>query len=90
MLGQLVMAGFFSGAAGIIVGKCIDCESSGRMRFSFSLRQVLQDRLGNLDIPVVYGAALGHETDKITLPIGVKARLDSRNRELTLLEPAVT
>lgn len=90
MLGQLLMAGKLSAAAGIIVGKCENCEPQGRMRFSFRLHQVLRDRLGNLGIPVVYGAAIGHEPDKITLPIGVKARLDTEKGCLTLLEPAVS
>jgi len=90
MLGQLAMAGKLSQASGIVVGKCVNCEPLGRMRHSFRLQHVLQDRLGGLGIPVVYGAALGHETDKITLPIGVRASLDTDNPSLTLLEPAVS
>ncbi|MBN2287930.1 MAG: LD-carboxypeptidase [Candidatus Glassbacteria bacterium] len=89
MLGQLAMAGKLARAAGIVVGKCVNCEPQGRMRHSFRLHQVLQDRLGGLDIPVVYGTALGHEADKITLPIGIRARLDIEKGNLTLLEPAV-
>ena len=90
MLVQLSMAGKLTQAVGILIGKCVNCEPQGRMRYSFRLNQVLQDRLGNLDIPVVYGAAIGHEKDKITLPIGVRARLDTEKEYLTLLEPAVT
>ena len=89
MLGQLAMAGKLAQAAGIVVGKFVNCDPQGRMRHSFRLHQVLQDRLGGLNIPVVYGAAIGHETDKITLPIGVRARLDTEKAGLTLLEPAV-
>ena len=89
MLTQLSLAGKLREAAGIAVGRCVNCESSGRMKRTFNLRQVLKDRLGNLGIPVVYGFPFGHESDKIALPLGVRARLDSERPSLTLLEPAV-
>jgi len=69
---------------------CVNCESSGRMRRTFNLSQVLKDRLGHLGIPVIYGSPLGHEPEKITLPLGVKARLDTERPALTLLEAAVS
>ena len=89
MLTQLSLAGKLRQAAGIAVGRCLNCESSGRMKRTFNLRQVLEDRLGSLGIPVVYGFPFGHESDKITLPLGVLARLDSERPSLTLLEPGV-
>jgi muramoyltetrapeptide carboxypeptidase len=52
--------------------------------------EVLQDRLGNLGIPVVYGLSFGHVVDKLTLPFGINAELDSDSKQLRLLEPAVT
>ena len=90
MLSQLALAGKFHQAVGIIVGHCVNCESSGRMRRTFNLSQVLKDRLGDLGIPVIYGSPLGHEPEKITLPLGVKARLDTERPGLTLLEAAVS
>ena len=56
---------------------------------SFSLMEVLKDRLGNLGIPVIYGLSFGHVVDKFTLPVGVKAELNTNTKELKLLEPAV-
>ncbi len=90
MLGQLALAGKLAAAAGIVVGWCVNCESSGRMRRSFTLRQVLEDRLAGLGVPVVYGAPIGHEPDKITLPLGVRARLEADSQRLTLLESPVS
>jgi muramoyltetrapeptide carboxypeptidase len=52
--------------------------------------EVLKDRLGNLGIPVVYGLSFGHVVDKFTLPVGVKAELNTVSQQLKLLEPAVT
>jgi len=90
MLNQLSLAGKLQAAAGIVVGRCVNCESSGRMKYTFRLRQVLDGWLERLGIPVLYGFPFGHEPEKITLPIGVQARLTSDPPSLTLLEPAVT
>jgi muramoyltetrapeptide carboxypeptidase len=56
---------------------------------SFSLMDVLKDRLGDLKIPVIYGMSFGHVKDKFTIPFGVLAELDTENQTLTLLEKAV-
>jgi muramoyltetrapeptide carboxypeptidase LdcA involved in peptidoglycan recycling len=47
--------------------------------------------LGELRVPVVYGAAVGHTPrPMLTVPLGVKARLKSQGEgELEILEPAV-
>jgi len=89
LLGQLKMSDKLQRAAGIVVGRCIGCEGTGRMKRTFSLRQVLEQRLAGLGLPVIYGAPIGHEPDKITLPLGVRACLDTSASSLTLLEPAV-
>ena len=49
----------------------------------------LKDRLGDLNIPVFYGAAIGHISDNLTLPIGGKARFDATSGKITLLEKNV-
>ena len=90
MLNQLSLAGKLQAAAGIVVGRCVNCESSGRMKRSFRLREVLDGWLAPLGIPVLYGFPFGHEPDKITLPVGVRARIASQPPSLTLLEAAVT
>ena len=91
MLNQLALSGKLQSAAGIVVGRCVNCESTGRMRRTFRLVDVLDNYLSGLGVPVVFGHPIGHETEKITLPIGVMARLEASPRpSLTLLEPAVT
>ncbi len=57
---------------------------------SQSLIEVLKDRLGDLDIPVIYGLSFGHIRDQFTLPLGIKAELDTENALLTFLETAVS
>ena len=48
---------------------------------------MLDDRLGDLGVPVITGANLGHGGHVQTWPIGVRARLDADARVVTLLEP---
>lgn len=92
MLTQMRMAGKFDEAAGVALGvfrKCQPKSSSSGITNSFSLPEVLENRLGDLGIPVVYGFSFGHIRNKFTLPFGALAGLDGENKILTLLEPAV-
>jgi muramoyltetrapeptide carboxypeptidase len=88
MLTQLRQSYPLKAAAGIILGVFRGCERKEGSR-SLSLQATLKDRLGDLNIPVVYGTSFGHISNMCTLPIGVKARLDADKKAITLLEKAV-
>ncbi len=92
MLTQMIQAGKFDDAAGIALGVFKLCESdktNPSFKGSYNLMQVLQDRLGNLGVPVIYGLSFGHVVDKFTIPVGVNAELNTDTKKLKLLEPAV-
>jgi muramoyltetrapeptide carboxypeptidase len=92
MLTQMIQAGKFKNAAGVALGVFSRCESKpsqSGIANSFSLKEVLMDRLFNLNIPAVYGMSFGHITNKFTIPFGIKAELDVDNMTLKYLEPAV-
>jgi len=92
MLTQMIEAGKFNNAAGIVLGKFWDCEikkEKPEFKESFTLTEVLYDRLFQLDIPIFYGASFGHITNKFVLPIGVEAEMDAVEKTITLLESAV-
>jgi muramoyltetrapeptide carboxypeptidase len=92
MLTQMLQAGKFDNAAGIALGVFKQCESDKQnpsFHGSFTLMEVLKDRLGNLGIPVVYGLSFGHVADKFTLPFGIGAELNSETQQLALLEPGI-
>lgn len=88
MLTQLRQSCDLSQAAGIILGVFEDCEA-GEDDLSLSLQETLEDRLADLDIPILYGFSFGHISDQCTLPIGVKATLDTTEQTLTLEEGTV-
>ncbi|MCW9096162.1 MAG: LD-carboxypeptidase, partial [Ignavibacteriaceae bacterium] len=92
MFTQMIQAGKFKNTAGIALGVFKMCESdktNPSFKNSFTLMEVLNDRLGNLGIPVVYGLSFGHVVDKFTLPFGVRAELNTETNQLKLLEPGV-
>lgn len=92
MLTQMIESGKFKHAAGIMMGIFRKCEvknDSDLTSKSFTLMEVLKDRLSNLKIPVVYGMSFGHVTDKFTIPFGALAELDADKQTFTLLEKAV-
>ncbi len=92
MLTQMLMSGKFDDASGIAVGVFDNCEPKKEdpsFENSFSLMEVLFDRLSGLGIPVVYGLSFGHIKNKFTLPFGIKAELNAGEKTLTLLEQAV-
>lgn len=92
MLTQMMQAGKFDEAAGVALGIFRNCESKTEnpsFEKSYTLMEVLQDRLGSLNIPVVYGMSFGHVKDKFTLPVGINAKLDADEQSITLIESSV-
>lgn len=92
MLTQMIQAGKFEDVEGIALGVFKMCESdkvNPSFQNSYTLMEVLKDRLGNLGIPVIYGLSFGHVVDKFTIPIGIEAELNTDTQQLKLLEPAV-
>lgn len=92
LLVQARAAGKFEGVAGIVVGEIAKSEypevASGFPRMK-SLEDVVESRLGDLGVPVLYGLPLGHGKHIATLPLGVTCTLDADARTLTVDEPAV-
>jgi muramoyltetrapeptide carboxypeptidase len=69
----------------------LDCTQSPQQ--DYTLQEVIQRIVGDLEIPVAFGVKSGHVTSgNITLPFGVQASLSVKNRQVTLkiLESAVS
>jgi muramoyltetrapeptide carboxypeptidase len=75
MLMQLKLAGKLQDVRGIVFGEMMDCRQSPTQ--DYTLEEVVLRVVGNLGIPVAYGLRSGHVSRaNITLPFGVKARLE--------------
>jgi muramoyltetrapeptide carboxypeptidase len=88
MLTQLLQSSNLHLAKGIILGIFEDCQPKNE-EFSLTLMDTLKERLGGLNIPVLYGFSFGHIQNMCTFPIGIEASLDTATREVRLLENAV-
>ncbi len=92
MLTHLRLAGKFAGVGGVIFGECQDCRPKDYKPSStipYGLGEVLDNILGDLKVPVVYGLTIGHTDDQLTLPIGVTATLDATIGTIDIKEAAV-
>jgi muramoyltetrapeptide carboxypeptidase len=84
MLTQLRQTGQLAKARGIVFGEMSNC---GTRR---ELLGVLRERTADLGIPVAVGLPSGHGRGKRTVPLGVRARLDTGRRTLEILESGVS
>jgi len=89
MLMQLKLAGKFEDVRGIVFGEMMDCRQSPTQ--DYTLEEVVLRVIGDLGIPVAFGLRSGHVSRaNITLPIGVRARLEVGSAvKLKILEAAV-
>lgn len=83
-LTHLARSGWFDGVRGVVAGSFEGC---GRPE---PVRDLLHDRLGSFDVPVLFGAPFGHGPRNLALPFGVPATLDATAGTLVLREPALT
>lgn len=88
MLTQLKQSQSFARAAGIMLG-VFRRSNAPDGDPSLTLEQTLDDHFATLTKPAVYGYSFGHIPQQFTIPVGIRARLDTRTETLTLLEPAV-
>lgn len=79
MLTQLILSGKLHDCSGIVLGQWTECEPEEPEK-SFSLMEVLQDRLIPLNKPVLCNLSCGHEKVKITIPLGVMSRISKDGR----------
>jgi muramoyltetrapeptide carboxypeptidase len=85
-LAHLRLAGIFDHVAGIVIGECVYAADADP---TLTLRQILEDHIVPLGKPAIYGLACGHGKYHLTLPMGVRARLDATERSLSVEESGV-
>jgi muramoyltetrapeptide carboxypeptidase len=76
-LTQWRMTGAFKGVRGIALGRFSRCHAPVGSK-SWTVEEVLRDRLGDLNIPIVSDLPFGHDGVNAALPVGRIARLDAQ------------
>ena len=84
MLTQWRSAGLLQGLNGIACGR-FSWDKDDILPGDFSMEEVLEERLGDLDIPLVLNMPVGHGQPNMALPLGQRAMLNGCNGELSLL-----
>jgi muramoyltetrapeptide carboxypeptidase len=83
MLMQLKLGGHLDKVRGIIFGEMLDCVQTANQ--DYTLQEVVTRIVGDLRVPVVFGVKSGHVTSSnITLPFGVRAKLNVREGQVAL------
>ena len=87
ILMHLKLAGKFNKVRGIVFGRMVDCHDlSGR---KYRIRNIVDDILNDVDIPIVYGFPSGHARGRganVTLPLGISVTLDADRPSLIFNE----
>lgn len=87
LLTQLKIAGILPKISGFIFGDCSGCSASDSI--SLTMKEVLHDLIAPLGVPAWYGSMIGHISNKFTVPVGARARIDTSDCSISLIEPAV-
>ena len=75
MLTQWRLMGAFAGVKGIALGRFSRCEPYPGTH-SWTVEEVLRDRLNDLGIPIVADLPFGHDGANAVLPVGQTVTLD--------------
>jgi muramoyltetrapeptide carboxypeptidase len=84
LLTQWRMSGAFKGVRGIALGRFSQCEAPVHIP-SFTVAEVLRDRLSDLGIPIVSDLPFGHDGANAALPVGISVCLDGNLGQLSIL-----
>ena len=85
-LSGLRLHGVFDRIAGLVLGKP---ELLDREGAPFGLDELLLEVTEGYRFPILAGVDLGHTAPMLTIPLGVRARLDASTGELTTLQSGV-
>lgn len=86
-LTQLLNSGVLQNAAGFVIGEMTGTnEKEDEPSKRTTWQEVVMDRLGPLGRPIIFNFPFGHITSPLTLPLGIRARMDASAGRLQYLE----
>lgn len=89
MLTQLRHAKILDQVKGVLGGQFTDCEIKDASKPTLTVDEVLREFGGMCPPPFLAHLPFGHEAHKMTIPMGVRAKLDAGEGTLEFLEGAV-
>jgi muramoyltetrapeptide carboxypeptidase len=91
-LTHLIVAGKLDKAAGLVFGTDVNLKGQTipeHNESTLSIEEILDELIAPLGIPAVANVPVGHGKTLVTVPLGVRARLDATAKTLDILEPGV-
>jgi muramoyltetrapeptide carboxypeptidase len=89
MMSQLRHSSILRNTAGILNGDYTDCVPKDPTKPSLTVAEVFREIASLHATPFLGGLPFGHEAKKITMPMGIRARVDAGKMTLEFLEGAV-
>lgn len=89
MLKQLELNGVLKDLKGIILGRFVNCQEEDLNKRTLTLGEIIDDYFRPLKIPTVYTFPHGHINDLLTIPIGLKVKLNAIKGSVEFMESAV-
>lgn len=89
MFYQLKHANVFKKVKGIVLGRFVDCYLKDKSNPSLTLNDVISDYFEDLKIPVLYNVKHGHIKQNITIPWGLKTKVNASRCFIEITESAV-
>ena len=89
LLSQLYNAGILSRIAGLAFGAFTDAGPKRVSVDPLPIEEVLAEYIARAGVPAIGGVLYGHIPTKLTLPVGVRVRIDGGRGEMRVLESGV-
>lgn len=87
MLTHLIQSGEIQKSAGIIVGEMTGTDERPDPKIgAWPWTRIVEDRLADLNVPIVMNFPIGHMKNMLSLPLGINVKLDADAGRLELLE----
>ena len=89
MLTQLRLAGILDRLSALVLGTFDDCFVPTEMKDSPTLEEIVDDAVGDRNLPIVAGVAYGHTRRRVVLPLGVSVCVDGDAGSVVITQAAV-
>ena len=89
LLSQLWNSGLLKNLAGLAFGAFTGTEHKRISVDPLPMEEVFTEYIRRANVPAIAGVPYGHIKQKLTLPVGVRARIDGTNGTLSIIESAL-
>lgn len=85
MIWQLKYAGIFHQIAGLIIGHFTNIKDNS-ISFGKSLEEIILEKVNEFNFPVIFDFPAGHENENLSIPFGMKLKLEAKNEYVKLYD----